>query len=121
VRQAQRLVPLLSAYGIRRIVSSDAARCVDTVLPYINSTFVKLKLDPSISEEGVNKKRLARRIDRSLKSTSRLALCSHRPVLPLIFAELNIEPVLLEPGEIIVVHRSDGKVVGVETLEKPGT
>ena len=68
VRQALRLVPLLGAYGITRVVSSDSARCVDTILPYVNSTFVKLKLDPSISEDSVNPKRLARRVARALAS-----------------------------------------------------
>lgn len=99
-----------------KIVSSDSARCVDTILPYVNSTFVKLSLDASISEDGVNRKRLRRRVQKSLLSTRRMALCSHRPVLPELFTALGIEPITLDPGGIVVVHRHKGEVVGVETI-----
>ena len=56
--EAERLVPLLQAYGVSSVVSSDSARCVDTVLPYVNSGAVKLRLEPAISEEGQDQAQL---------------------------------------------------------------
>jgi 8-oxo-dGTP diphosphatase len=116
VRQATALVSTLGAYGINRVISSDSARCVDTVLPYVNSRRVKLTLNPGISEDGWTPKKVRRVVEKALAGNRRLALCSHRPVLPDIFEALGVEPVALEPGGIIVAHRRDGKVVATETL-----
>jgi 8-oxo-(d)GTP phosphatase len=115
-RQAQRLIPLLSAYGVGTLISSDAERCVDTLLPYANSRKkVTLTLDRALSEEGADPAGIRRTVRRVLKSKKRIAICSHRPVLPLIFEELGIEPISLEPGAFVVVHRRKGKVLATET------
>jgi phosphohistidine phosphatase SixA len=95
-------------------VSSDAARCVDTVLPYVNAGRVRLTLDPAISEDGVRPKKLRRTVKDALRSERRTALCSHRPVLPDIFKALGVTPVALEPSGIVVIHRHHGKIVAVE-------
>lgn len=115
LKQAAALVPLLRAYGISRVVSSDAARCVDTMLPYVNAGRVRLRLDAAISEEGARPKRLRETVRKALQSERPIALCSHRPVLPDIFRALGIAPIALEPGALVVVHRHRGKVVAVET------
>jgi 8-oxo-dGTP pyrophosphatase MutT (NUDIX family)/phosphohistidine phosphatase SixA len=115
IRQAERLVSLLSAYGVTRLVSSDAVRCVDTVLPYANSRpKVRLTLDSAVAEDSVDKLRLRRRIRKLAAGDKRVAVCSHRPVLPLIFETLGIEPMSLEPGALVVVHRKEGNVFGTE-------
>jgi 8-oxo-dGTP diphosphatase len=115
MRQAEHLVPLLSAYGISRVVSSDAERCVDTVLPYVNARLnVRLALDSALSEEGADRAGIRRRVRKALASNRRIAICSHRPVLPLIFDALGLEPIALEPGAFVVVHRRKGKVLGTE-------
>jgi 8-oxo-dGTP diphosphatase len=115
VRQAEHLVPLLGAYGIGRVVSSDAERCVDTVLPYVNSRLkVKLTLDAALSEDGADKAAIRRRVRKALAGDRRMAICSHRPVLPVIFDALRIEPIALEPGAFVVVHRREGEVLGTE-------
>jgi 8-oxo-dGTP pyrophosphatase MutT (NUDIX family)/phosphohistidine phosphatase SixA len=117
IRQSQRLISLLGAYGVTRVISSDSERCVDTVLPYVNARRkVKLTLDASISEEGANRSGIRRRVGKALASHRRIAICSHRPVLPTIFETLGLEPISLEPGALVVVHRSKGKVVGTEVL-----
>ena len=59
-RTAERLAPVFAAYGITRVVTSDALRCVDTMLPYVNRYDVKSRLDPGLSEERATKKRLAK-------------------------------------------------------------
>ena len=114
VLQADRLVSLLQAYRVTSIVSSDALRCVDTVLPYVNLTGAKLKLDPALSQEQADESRIVKRLDRLLKRDESMAVCSHRPVLPTIFAALELEPVALDPGQILVAHREKGRVVDTE-------
>jgi 8-oxo-dGTP diphosphatase len=114
-RQAQRLVPLLSAYGVTRLISSDAERCVDTLLPYANSRKkVALSLERALSEDAADAAQIEKIMRTTLKSDKRIAICSHRPVLPLIFEALGIEPISLEPGSFVVVHRRKGKVLGTE-------
>lgn len=113
-RDAQRLVPLLAAYGIKHVVTSDTARCVDTVLPYVNSRSVKLMLAPEITEEGMREKKLRKLMKGLLDSRKRVAVCSHRPVLPYIFKAIGLDPVPLETSGFFVVHRRKGKVIDLE-------
>jgi 8-oxo-dGTP diphosphatase len=114
-RQAKRLVPMLAAYGITRLISSDATRCVDTVLPYANSrTKMTLTLDRALSEDGAHAGRIRRAVRAALQANKRVAICSHRPVLPLIFEALGIEPISLEPGAFVVVHRRKSTLLGTE-------
>jgi 8-oxo-dGTP pyrophosphatase MutT (NUDIX family)/phosphohistidine phosphatase SixA len=115
-RQAAALVPSLAAYGVTRVVTSDAARCVDTVLPYVNARRVKLILQPGISEDGATPKQVRRVVQKALRSKRPTVLCSHRPVLADIFRALGQVPIPLEPGGIVVVHRNRGKVLGLETI-----
>ncbi|HYO32636.1 MAG TPA: NUDIX hydrolase [Nocardioidaceae bacterium] len=113
-KQAQALVDVLGAYGVTRVISSDAARCVDTVLPYLNSTRVSIRLDPAFSQDKMQRGGMARQVRQAMQSSKRIALCSHRPVLPAIFEVIGIEPISLDPGGVVVVHRDKGKVLSIE-------
>jgi len=113
-KQAQALVGVLGAYGVTRVISSDAARCVDTVLPYLNSTRVSIRLDPAFSQDKMQRVGMARQVRQAMQSSKRIALCSHRPVLPAIFEVIGIEAIPLDPGGVVVVHRDKGKVLSVE-------
>jgi 8-oxo-dGTP diphosphatase len=113
-KQAQALVGVLGAYGVTRVISSDAARCVDTVLPYLNSTKVSIRLDPAFSQDKMQRGGMARQVRQAMQSSRRIALCSHRPVLPAIFEVIGIEAIPLDPGGVVVVHRDKGKVLSVE-------
>lgn len=113
-RAAERLVPVLAAYGIRRVVTSDALRCVETMRPFVNAYGVKTAVEPGLSEEGASKPALTELAARVLRSDKRLAICTHRPVLPGLCAALGIEKTSLAPGRLIVVHRSSGRVRSVE-------
>ncbi len=113
-RQAEALIPLLAAYGVTSVLTSDAARCVDTVLPYVNSSQVAISLDTALSQDNIHPGKIARQIQKAMENGKRMAVCSHRPVLPTIFEEIGIEPISLEPAGVVVVHRERGKVVAVE-------
>jgi 8-oxo-dGTP pyrophosphatase MutT (NUDIX family)/phosphohistidine phosphatase SixA len=113
-RQAQQLVSVLSAYRVEYVLSSDSARCVDTVLPYVNTAAVSIRLDSAFSQDEMNARKISREVGRVMEGGKRIALCSHRPVLPVIFESIGIEAVALEPAGVVVVHRREGKVVALE-------
>lgn len=89
--RARAISPLLGAYDIRRLVSSDAARCADTLAPYAAARGTRLHLRPGLSEEGHEKDPAP-----SLAALTRLitrgkaaALCSHGPVIPALLDHLR--------------------------------
>jgi len=115
VEQASKLVPLLSAFGVRRIVSSPAVRCAQTVEPYAHSISTFLEIDDRLSEDT-----RAAQVDRSvtalLDRKKPVALCSHRPTLPWIFDAIGTDVHELATGEAVVVHHRKGKVIATEKL-----
>lgn len=82
--QAKALVPILDAYGITDIHSSEAARCYNTVRKTAKHLGTGVQREPSFSEEGFDDRpeRTARRMQRLLLDPAPLVICSHRPVLP---------------------------------------
>jgi 8-oxo-dGTP diphosphatase len=117
--EAHRLVGLLEAYDVNRVVSSDEMRCVDTVLPYLDAHPSKLTLDPSLSQDAFDVKAMRKRAERELRSSKRVAICSHRPVLPDLQRAFGLDPVFLDPGALLVLHRRDGRVESVEHYPTP--
>lgn len=112
--EAKRLVPLLQAYGIRTVVSSDSTRCVQTVEPYADSVDVDIALDRGLSQEDATRKTVARRAELLLGDGEPTVVCTHRPVLPMLFDAMHIEDPSLETSQLIVLHRRDDTVVARE-------
>lgn len=114
--QARRWVPLLEAYGVTRVVTSPSTRCAQTVQPYVDATAHTPELVEALSEEGANPKGVRRVVAALLGDAPRTAsvLCTHRPVLPLVWEALGIEPRELAKGEALVVHHRKGSVVATE-------
>jgi 8-oxo-dGTP diphosphatase len=113
-RQAQHLVPMLSAYGITRIVSSDSERCLQTVAPYARDHVLAIETEPGINEEESTPGSVAAAVTDLLAGKEGAVLCSHRPVLPQILEDLGVQEEPLAPGEMIVCHHRRGRVVAVE-------
>jgi 8-oxo-dGTP diphosphatase len=113
--QAKALVPMLGAYGIERVHSSDALRCRETVKRYAKSIDAEVRLEPELSEEAYDEKpkRAARRMQELLLDPRPLVVCTHRPLLPALvetIAGLRIRGTFdldpkLPPGGFLVVHR----------------
>ena len=114
---AVRLVPLLGAYGVRRVISSDAVRCADTVRPFAQHTGLRVETDARLSEEG-DDDGVTARVAALLHSDEPLVICSHRPMLPSLLRALGVPDPALEPGGFVVVHRHAGRIVGAE-LHQP--
>lgn len=140
--QARDVAALLSAYGVGQLVSSPWRRCVDTLAPYAHGCGLDLHTDEAFTEvsalttpeimQANFRDLLERGSGASLVREPEawagrepvgwpepgypLALCVHRPCLPLLFETLReyMGPELatklpdsdpwLRPGQAVVVH-----------------
>lgn len=128
--QAQLLIPLLAAYGPKKLITSPWARCNDTISPYAKKYNRTLSKRHQLSERGNEvRPRRTKDVVADLLGTAKSGLiCSHRPALPSVlepFAELApqemraaiLEGNSLAPAEFVVLRISTtGKtrVLGVE-------
>jgi 8-oxo-dGTP pyrophosphatase MutT (NUDIX family) len=112
--QAERLVPVLAAYGVTRVVTSGSERCVQTVAPYAGATGWELESDDRLSEEDATRKRVRRVLAALLDDGRDTLLCTHRPVLPDVFDALGLEDPHLEVGEMLVAQLRKGRIVATE-------
>lgn len=86
--QAEALVGRLAAYGVSRVHSSAAQRCVQTVRPYAEHEGVALVLEPELTEEGYEaspqgaKSRASGLFADGVGHQRVTVLCGHRPYLP---------------------------------------
>ena len=89
--QSTAIVPVLTAYGIRRVVTSSSARCVSTVEPYAVSAGIRLRHREALTEEAFadDPKAALGELDDLLRRHKPAALCSHGPVLPELLEHLS--------------------------------
>lgn len=132
LRQAESIVGPLRAFGVRRVVTSDAVRCVQTVAPLARALERKAVKTAKISqdawEDGDDDLRSV--IGRRIRSGKPAVLCSHGPVLPGILSEIALatgtihgsyvgSAADLEPGAFSVVHLSASNpgsgIIAIET------
>lgn len=116
--RAEDLVPLLGAYGVRRIVTSPAVRCAQTVEPFAHDISTFLEVDDRLSEH-TRFAHVNRSVSAMLDRKKPVVLCTHRPTLPWIFDALGAETVDLKAGEGVVVHHRKGVVLATERLGTP--
>jgi len=111
------LVPLLGAFGVRRVVTSPWVRCQTTVQPYADSRKLPIIERIQLSEHGnANGPARTKKVVHQLVETGKASvLCSHRPSLPTIIdaladygnaaQEIRLhEGRALKPGHAMVVH-----------------
>lgn len=112
--EAERLVPLLRAFGIRHLHSSDAERCLATIRPAAADLGCGIRLEPTISEDQFvldPQPGLARTVE-LFSQPWPAVLCSHRPVIPGQLAALRSAaggPRLqqrVSPGSFFAFHRT---------------
>lgn len=130
-RQAIAVSRLLQAWNPERVVSSPWVRCVQTISPYVNQRSAKLKLVDALTERDAARKpgRARGAVERVLDKRRSAAICTHRPVLPLVFAVLGnhmsdrlrallpVNDPYLAPGEAVICQVSSmnqGRIVSVE-------
>lgn len=116
--QAKALIPVLDAYGITSVVTSDAERCFQTVRRYAKSIETPASRESAFSEEGhaADAQLTSSRAAELALTSEPTVLCTHRPVLPTVMsaiaAELGADPgqrtwePRLRPGGCLVIHRA---------------
>jgi 8-oxo-(d)GTP phosphatase len=92
VKQAAGDVPTLLAWRPKRIVTSDAVRCVATVAPLAAATGIQPQRSHDISQDAYEEGRGDVRgiIGKRVRSGKSAVLCSHGPVLPEILREIAL-------------------------------
>jgi 8-oxo-dGTP diphosphatase len=130
-RQAVAVSRLLQAWRPERVISSPWVRCVQTVSPYVTRAEAKLKLVDALTEHDAARKpgRARSAVEKVFDKRHSVAICTHRPVLPLVLGVLRSHmpahlPALLPtddpylaPGEAIICQVSavkHGRIVSVE-------
>ncbi|WP_156157650.1 NUDIX hydrolase [Demequina pelophila] len=127
------LVPLLACFGITKVDSSPAKRCVDTVTPYAEAIGVEVRLREEITEEAhaEDPEAAGERYATLLGRPHARAVCVHRPTLPTLIGLLRaaVRPFtrgalprrnpFLPAGGVLVAHVRDTEdgpeVIAVES------
>ena len=131
MKQAAADVATLEAWRPKRIVTSDAVRCVTTVAPLAAATGIKPVRDHGISQEAYEEGQGDVRsvVGKRIRSRKTAVLCSHGPVLPEIMREIALatgtmpgaylnDAADLETGGFSVVHLSaTNPASGIITIE----
>ena len=112
--QAEQAVPVLSSYGVQHVVSSSSRRCWKTVTPYAEVADLDIEVTDALAQGNATAESVNAQVRRLLSAKEPAVLCTHRPVLPLVFEALGLDEQKLEPGSMLVAHHRRGKVVIVE-------
>jgi len=117
--QLQYVCQILGPFGVANLLSSTSTRCVQTLQPYAKSIDATVATAACLTEEGATGKKvktymtdLAHVVGSSGIPT---AVCSHRPVLPLMFSALSVPDHELATGSCVIAHfDGSGKVIRTE-------
>lgn len=115
--ESGRVVPVLAAYGITRLMSSDAVRCTQTLEPYAGTAGLPIAVEPRLAEDADGWARDV--VAEAVSAGAPTVLCTHRPVVPALLHALGVPTPdrTLAPAGCLVVHHRDGAVVAVERHE----
>lgn len=125
--QAKRMLSLYQAFGLQEIHTSDAVRCLDTVIAMAQA----LDIIPTIKEdlsEYTYKKNKDKAIDYAkdlIKKNKQVLLCSHNPVLPRMMEKLtkkidfDYPDNKLQPGEAWILHHNKKEVLQIDRMDAP--
>jgi len=124
--QAQALAALLGGYGVQRLVSSPAARCVATLQPFATAAGLPVEQEPTLTEPSFAHDpsaalhRVRQLGDESLAAGQVTAVCAHRPLLPgtvemlLATSAFSAPQGTIPPAGTVVVHHTAQGVAAVE-------
>ncbi|MBO0979964.1 NUDIX domain-containing protein [Microbacterium sp. SD291] len=131
-RQAKSIVGPLRAFGVRKIITSDAVRCIETIEPLAWALGRKPVITDQIGQEAWESGTADLRsvVGRRVRAGKPAVLCSHSPVLPALLSEIVLATATvhgsyvgsasdLEPAAFSVVHLSTSNpgsgIIAIET------
>ena len=130
LQQAQALVPLIAAFGPKRVFTSPWFRCRATVAPYAAKRRIKLIERSVFSELGNFRgpQRTAKEVLQIVDEGKAALICGHRPSLPSILTSISSYGTpeqaktlklgeALKPAEMMVVHLTVGKKRSIAAIE----
>jgi 8-oxo-(d)GTP phosphatase len=130
---AQSLAALLRCFGVSRVISAPAERCVATVRPYAAAIGTDVEIEPAFDAARLDGKRRSPDAHAEKAAAAVAAadepviICAHRENLPGLlaaaWAELGGQPAdatLLRKGEFLVLHRAAGRVIAAERYHPDG-
>ena len=133
IQQAQSLVPLIGAFGPKRVFTSPWFRCRATVAPYAAKRRIRLIERSVFSELGNFRgpQRTAKEVKNIVAEGKAALICAHRPSLPTIlgalakFGDKPQEELLtaaraLKPADFVVIHLTVGKKRRIAAIETYG-
>ncbi|MBO0825267.1 MAG: histidine phosphatase family protein, partial [Actinobacteria bacterium] len=129
------LASLLHCFGVSRVLSAPAERCVATVRPYAAAVRGAVEVEPALdigsSAQAAAQASLAghggggsdaEKVAAALAAADEpVIVCAHRENMPILLAaacaELGAEPPAepdLDKGEFLVLHRAGGRLAALE-------
>jgi 8-oxo-dGTP diphosphatase len=116
------IAAVLNAYGVTRVHSSPAKRCLETVNDVLEDS-QQIFLEPTFSESGAaaNEDATKARIQKVMSVPQALVVCSHRPVLPTLIrtvarvSKSHLPETKISPGGFVVFHRPLRPSGGIRT------
>lgn len=129
--QAKAIVGALAAFGPKRLISSPATRCVQSVQPLAEALGRTVRDAPLISQDAWDEDAADPRtvVGKRVRARKAAVLVSHRPLLPKILEEIALatgtvkgsylsSAATLDPAAFSVVHLSkDNPGSGIITIE----
>lgn len=132
--QAKAIVGALMAFGIQRIVTSDALRCTATVKPLAKKVGVKATTTPLISQNAweSGEADVRKIVGKRVRVRKPAVICSHRPLMQELMTEVALatgtiqgsyiaDAAALSPAAFSVVHISathpGSGIIAIETHE----
>ncbi|RYV49591.1 NUDIX hydrolase [Pengzhenrongella frigida] len=134
--QADSLVPVLAAFGVRDVVTSAWERCARTIEPYSRAAgIVPGYSDLTEAAHERSPSKVAGEVWRLLQSNQDVVMCTHRPVLPTVLdvlgqhsrrsvaSTLPAKDPFLQPGQVLVAHVGQtpkgARIMGAELHRPP--
>jgi 8-oxo-dGTP diphosphatase len=109
---------ILTAFGVTRLRSSPAERCLQTLAPFAKTISRKIKTDPALDDTASDQAvadhiiKLARTVGARGIPT---AICSHLLTIPTMLEALDIPPRPMATGSCIILHLDkSGRVAASE-------
>jgi 8-oxo-dGTP diphosphatase len=112
-QQAERLVPLLAAYGVKRVISADVLRCMQTVGPFAASNRILVESEPLLSESGyaAEPKIAVDRLIEVVRTKVPSAACSQGKTIPGLVTSARValkasslQDASVRKGGLLVMH-----------------
>lgn len=115
--QADDLAPVLSGYGVERVVSGAVVRCMQTVAPLAAASGLAVEPEPLFTETGfaADPEAAVARLRSLAAGPDAVVVCTQRKALPGLLRGLSdafaadLEGVRLRKGAFCVLHLVDGE------------